>query len=333
MTAIRFRSSTCATLPRASASIAGAGADPASSTHRLRIACALLAICLPTLGHAQTPAWREWSGLRTASPAALPPRPQRSAGSAPVGLELRSHAGGIEVTAVNRLAGPVEVMLVADGVPPAAHPELPARAIVPGGGRVIVASLKAGAGGARLRLPAVPGLPTARPRDVTYVYPLRDAPVHVGQGYGGGFSHGDPENLHAVDFAAAPGTPVLAARDGLVMQVESDATGRLDPRPGHDPGDDRARGNFIRILHEDGTMALYAHLQHGGALVEAGTRVRRGTVIGFSGNTGLSAAPHLHFVVQANRGMRLESLPFRMTGPGGPLRFARVGVDAAPAAP
>lgn len=248
-------------------------------------------------------------------------------------LELRPRAGGTEAIAVNRLAGPVEVMLTAEGPPPDAEPALPARAFVYAGNRSVVAHVHGGGPQAFLRLSAVPGLPSARPRNVEYLYPLRDAPLRIAQGFGGGFSHGDAENLHAVDFAAPAGTPVLAARDGLVMQVESSATARLDPGTDFEPGDDRVRGNFIRILHDDGTMALYAHLQHAGVVVAPGARVRRGTIIGFSGNTGLSGGPHLHFVVQANRGMRLESLPFRMAGPDGPLRFAQVQHDAAPAAP
>ena len=82
------------------------------------------------------------------------------------------------------------------------------------------------------------------------------------------------------------------------------------------------RANFIRILHEDGTMALYAHLREEGALVRVGQRVRGGQQIGLSGNTGFTTGPHLHFVIQVNRGMKLESLPFRMRGPAGPLRIA-----------
>lgn len=244
-----------------------------------------------------------------------------------VELELRPRFGGTEATAINHLAGPVEVSLLAAGPPLLAKPTLPARVTVPGGSRVVVAQLQDGSAGARLRLVAIPGRPTARARNVEYLYPLRDAPLQITQGYGGGFSHADAENRHAVDFAVTPGRPVLAARDGVVMQVESDATARLDPRIAFDPADDRVRGNFVRILHDDGTMALYAHLQQAGVVVAPGDRVLRGTIIGFSGNTGLSTAPHLHFVVQANRGMRLESLPFRMAGPDGPLRFGQVQAD------
>lgn len=296
---------------------------------------ALLVICASSAAAQSRPdiAW----------PRSTPAAPHVASGDAPtqaqaqatprVDLQLRPDSAGIDAIAVNRLAGPVEVTLLADGPAYGATPALPLRTTVPAGASVVLARLPVGGSGVRLRLPAVPGLPSARPRDVAYLYPFREAPLRIAQGYGGGFSHTDAENLHAVDFAVQPGTPVLAARDGQVMQVESSARSRLDPRQAFDPADDRVRGNFIRILHDDGTMALYAHLQHGGVVVAPGARVRRGTVIGFSGNTGLSSGPHLHFVVQVNRGMRLESIPFRMTGPDGPLRFGQVHAEAAPAAP
>jgi len=76
--------------------------------------------------------------------------------------------------------------------------------------------------------------------------------------------------------------------------------------------------NLIRVLHDDGTMAVYAHLQRDGAVVAPEQRVRTGQHIGWSGNTGFSTGPHLHFAVQVNRGMRLVSLPFRMEE-GSPL--------------
>ena len=59
-------------------------------------------------------------------------------------------------------------------------------------------------------------------------------------------------------------------------------------------------------------MALYAHLQANGAVAQLGQRVRTGQHIGWSGNTGFSTGPHLHFAVQVNRGMRLVSIPFQM---------------------
>jgi murein DD-endopeptidase MepM/ murein hydrolase activator NlpD len=79
------------------------------------------------------------------------------------------------------------------------------------------------------------------------------------------------------------------------------------------------RANFIRVLHSDGTMALYAHLQENGVLVKPGQSVSLGQHIAYSGNTGFTSGPHLHFALQMNTGMRLVSIPFRMVGPGGYL--------------
>lgn len=265
-------------------------------------------------GPAARPAWPAW-WLVLAVLTVLAPGPAQATDPAPLArLELLDHGDGPEAWASNLLAGPVEVVLRASGPVPTARPALPARATVPAGGRVLVSRIQRA--DARLVLEVVPGHPGARPEDVEYAWPLATPVLQVGQGWGGGFSHRDDENRHAVDFAVPEGTPVLAARDGVVMQVEA----RFD-RGGLGPGDDTGRANFVRILHADGTMALYAHLAPGGVRVRAGERVRRGQPIALSGNTGYSGGPHLHFAVQANRGLRLASIPFRMFGPSGILRF------------
>jgi murein DD-endopeptidase MepM/ murein hydrolase activator NlpD len=98
------------------------------------------------------------------------------------------------------------------------------------------------------------------------------------------------------------------------MQVESDFD-----KAGLDLEKYGGRANYVRILHDDGTMALYAHLREEGVLVRVGQRVRAGQRIGLSGNTGFTSGPHLHFALQVNRGMRLVSVPFRMIGPDGYL--------------
>lgn len=247
--------------------------------------------------------------------------PVRAEPGAMARLRVENDGAHYLAHADNALHGPIEVMLRAEtDVPLASDPPLPARATVPARGSTLLARIgsadPARGGQFRLGLETVPGDPSARPRDVEYGYPLKTEVLRVGQGYGGAFSHTDAQNRYAIDLAAPIGTAVVAARDGVVMQVESDfdkAGLNLEKYGG--------RANFVRIVHDDGTMAVYAHLKSGGALARVGQRVRRGQTIGLSGNTGFSGGPHLHFAVQVNRGMRLESIPFRMFGPQGILRM------------
>jgi murein DD-endopeptidase MepM/ murein hydrolase activator NlpD len=259
-------------------------------------------------------------GARAAEVHALPVRAEPGAIAR---LRVDGIDGRFEAWADNRLAGPIEVMLhFSRRANFEGEPALPARATVAAGGSTLVSRLSLAdpsrEGTFELRLDAVPGDPSAKPRDVVYRLPLQASRAAVDQGFGGRFSHDDPQNLHAVDFAVPVGTPVLAARDGTVMQVE----GGFD-RSGLDRAAYATRANFVRILHGDGTMALYAHLRAGGVLVRVGQAVRAGDRIGLSGDTGFATGPHLHFVVQVNRGMRLESLPFRMLGPAGLLDTGR----------
>lgn len=248
--------------------------------------------------------------------------PVRAEAGAIAQLRIESDQGRYLAWADNRLPGPVEVMLHfnrSDNM--VGSPALPARATVAARGSSLVAVLTAAdprrGGNFELRMDSLPGDPSARPKDVEYLLPLRQPTFRIGQGYAGSFSHQDAQNRYAVDFAADIGTPVLAAREGLVMQVESDFD-----RAGLNLEKYGGRANFVRILHDDGAMSLYAHLKIDGVLVRVGQRVRAGQQIGLSGNTGFTTGPHLHFAVQVNRGMRLESLPFKMTGPAGPLRIA-----------
>lgn len=296
------------------------------------LALALLALVLapPAADAARVYRWTDHAGVvhygdRAPDAAKVQARdirviPVRAEPNAVVRLRVEGDgSGNYAAWADNTLAGPLEVMLRfsrASNV--AGDPALPADAVVPARGSVRVARIAAldpaRNGEFELQLDAMPGDPSAQPHDVVYQLPVRQRGARIDQGYGGRFSHTDPQNRYAVDFAADIGTPVLAARDGVVMQVESDFA-----KAGLDLEKYGGRANFVRILHDDGTMGLYAHLQEGGVLVRIGQRVRAGQQIGLSGNTGFTTGPHLHFAVQVNRGMRLQSIPFRMAGPAGML--------------
>lgn len=98
----------------------------------------------------------------------------------------------------------------------------------------------------------------------------------VTQHFGDTFT--DPKGHKGIDYALPLGTPVLAAADGIVEKAGVDNTGY---------------GNVIIIRHlwTDGTV--YAHLRNWS--VQVGQKVKAGEVIGYSGNTGNSTGPHLHF--------------------------------------
>ncbi len=128
-------------------------------------------------------------------------------------------------------------------------------------------------------------------------------------------THTDPSSQYAIDFAMPIGTHVDAARGGVVIEIASDFF-----EAGVDAAKDGPRANVVRILHDDGTMSLYGHLNWNSIRVVPGQRVERGEYIADSGNTGFSTGPHLHFVVQRNRGGAIISLAVEFeTASGAPV--------------
>ena len=161
----------------------------------------------------------------------------------------------------------------------------------------------------RLQLLSVPGRP-AVPQLLEYRRPFSEnANTAISQGFHGQASHNDALNGYAVDFALLLGTPVLAARNGIVMEA-------IDgfPDRGGTSASDLDNANLVRIVHDDGSMAVYGHLLEGSITVTPGQWVAAGSVIAQSGNSGYSHGPHLHFAVQVNTGMALVSVPFVMRG-------------------
>ena len=232
-------------------------------------------------------------------------------------LQVTREGSTARVFVRNRISGPIQVRLeLTAAANVIAEPSLPLSRLLGAGQRQELGVIRPAAAGAEsgfeLRMQALPGDPGAVPEDVVYSLPIDESQWRPGQGFHGSFSHDDEQNRYAIDLVVAEGTPVLAARNGVVIQTESSfsAAGRNREKFA-------GRANLIRILHDDGSMALYAHLREDGALVRPGQRVALGQWIGYTGNTGFSSGPHLHFAVQANTGMRLVSLPFRMVGPQG----------------
>lgn len=122
-------------------------------------------------------------------------------------------------------------------------------------------------------------------------------------------THNTPESEQAIDFTMPEGTPIVAARSGIIIAAEGhNQFGGKDPAM-------LSMANHVRILHADDSIATYGHLAPSGVQVGVGQRVTVGSVIGRSGSTGYSSGPHLHFVVhqllRKSNGFGSISVPIR----------------------
>ncbi len=133
----------------------------------------------------------------------------------------------------------------------------------------------------------------------------------VSQAYPTRVTHVTPDTQYAVDIALPDGTPVYAARAGTVINVRHDSfRGAALPAL-------LDQANVIEILHDDGTIAVYAHLHWDSIRVRIGQRIQLGEYIANSGNTGFTTGPHLHFAVWRNAGVADVSIPIEFAGIGG----------------
>lgn len=107
-----------------------------------------------------------------------------------------------------------------------------------------------------------------------------------------------------VDFGVPVGTPVIAVADGMIVNIIEN---------------DTYAGNMVSILHDNGIMTRYMHLNEFGTInnqkIYNGMKVKKGDVIAYSGNTGWSTGPHLHFEVRegatkSNKGKAVDPIPY-----------------------
>jgi murein DD-endopeptidase MepM/ murein hydrolase activator NlpD len=127
-----------------------------------------------------------------------------------------------------------------------------------------------------------------------YVYSLpyeKGQNFKIIQGFNGSFTHNTDLTRYALDFRMPVGTPITAARDGVVIEVVDKYSkgGQIEKL--------KKQANYIYIQHSDGTVAAYLHIKNKGALVKEGDVVKAGQKIALSGFTGYADVPHLHFAV------------------------------------
>lgn len=142
----------------------------------------------------------------------------------------------------------------------------------------------------------------------------------VTQAYPEVSTHRTPDSYYAVDIAMPIGTDIVAARGGVVFDIAES-----NFRAGLDPERDGPAANVVRILHDDGTYAIYAHLNWNSIRVRPGDRVTRGQYIADSGNTGFSSGPHLHFAVVHNTDSGTVSVPVTFEGQNSNAVVPRTG--------
>lgn len=147
--------------------------------------------------------------------------------------------------------------------------------------------------------------PSALPQKQKGILSSPVAQTTITQNYGPTSKTGfvnDSYNFHnGIDFRAPIGTAILAADDGEVI-----ATGNVSPY---------AYGQWIAIQHNNNLTTLYAHLSV--IKVKKGQIVARGDIIAYSGNTGFSTGPHLHFSVYAGNTFQTVSRWFGLLPIGG----------------
>jgi len=235
----------------------------------------------------------------------------------PVIVRKQELSNSVQYFAHNRLGGPVQFyfeLLRQDNV--TSSRKLPATIILPAQKEILIAEIKQKnrfAGWSfKMSYESVPGSPNIKSHSQQhYQLPFRkSASYYVTQGFNGRFSHNSDYSRYAVDLGMPEGSAVHAVKAGMVMNINKDFN------IGGTKEKLLSKANVLRILHADGTMAIYAHLQPDSVQVRIGQKIKSGQFIARSGNTGYSTGPHLHFAIEKNIDMQLTSIPFKFLSQG-----------------
>ncbi len=138
-------------------------------------------------------------------------------------------------------------------------------------------------------------------KDFKYYLPLKkNVPYKLSQGYNGRASH---QNVYALDFMMPSGTEIYAARGGTVIEVVESHNKSCNHSSCN------KYNNYITVYHDDGSFSEYNHIKRNGSIVKEGEIIEIGQLIGYSGNTGWTTGPHLHFSIFLERIGKRETIP------------------------
>jgi hypothetical protein len=118
------------------------------------------------------------------------------------------------------------------------------------------------------------------------IRPIRGGWISSGFGVRTDPFTGAPENHPGIDISTYPGTRVYATADGVIKRINT----RVTKNKGY--------GKYVILDHGYGHETLYAHLSK--VLVKPGQKIKRWDLIGLTGSSGKSTAPHLHYGIYVN---------------------------------
>jgi murein DD-endopeptidase MepM/ murein hydrolase activator NlpD len=237
-----------------------------------------------------------WLGLLLACAGAV----AQDKDSYPFKLETARESGASVIRAQNQGDVPISLRLVLAGSENVAtEPSFPIFMVIPARTHRTVARITAADRSKSWRYQYQSrrsfGSFEARPDPAAmYRVPWMDGRTFIiGQAPGGKLStHLQPYSREAIDVTMPEGTPIVAARGGVVFSAISEHANK-----GALQESMRTKANLVRVMHDDGTIGNYVHLMHEGVAVQAGEVVKAGKLLGYAGSTGFSAGPHLHFAI------------------------------------
>lgn len=168
-----------------------------------------------------------------------------------------------------------------------------------------VVPLSQGISAGKVELAAMYAMSQQIPLGTVFDRPFRISSLYGARNIKG---HSDASKDHkGIDFPVRIGTPLYAAADGYVEVL----------RPSKSL---KGSGNFVRLQHAHGFESSFSHLSD--FTVKTGDYVQKGDLIGYSGNTGYTTGPHLHYEIKF-RGNHIDPKPLFAYKPGSDISSLR----------